>query len=67
MEEGEAPAIGLQPPVEVVPALNLVHGLVENDLLQQVGWRAPVHTDDLQEAGIEPRRQQVADVPIDGV
>ena len=33
---------------------------------QKVGRRAPVHANDLQEPGVEPRRQQVAKVPVDG-
>ena len=67
MEERKAPAVGLEPPAQVVPAANLVHRLVRDDLLQQVGRRAPIHADDLQEARVEPRRQQVAKVPVDGL
>ena len=67
MEDGKATAVCFQPLAEVVPALNLVHRLVKNDLLEQVSGRAPVHAHDLQEAGIEPGRKQVAEVPIDRV
>jgi hypothetical protein len=27
----------------------------------------PIHSDDLQEPGVEPRRQQVPEIPVDGV
>ena len=67
MEEGKAAAVALQPPPQVVPALNLVHRLVRDDLLQQVRGRVPIHAHDPQEAGVEPRRQQMAQVPVDGL
>ena len=54
VEKGKAAAVALQPPVEIVPALNLVHRLMKNDLLQQVGRSVPIHADDLQKAGVEP-------------
>jgi hypothetical protein len=59
MEEGKASAVGRQPPAQVVPPANFVHRLVHDDLLQQIGGRVPVDSSDLQEAGVEPRRQQV--------
>ena len=36
VKEREAAAIGLQPAAQVVPAVDLVHRLVADDLLQQL-------------------------------
>jgi hypothetical protein len=36
VEEGEAAAVGLQAAAQVVPAVDLVHRLVVDDLLQQL-------------------------------
>jgi hypothetical protein len=44
-----------------------VHRLVNDDLLKQVGRGVPIDANDLQEAGVEPRRQQMTEVPINGI
>ena len=62
VEEGEAAAVGLQAAAQVVPAVDGVHGLVVDDLFQQLGRRVPVDTAHLQEAGVEPRAEQVQQV-----
>ncbi len=65
VEEGEAAAVGLQPASQVVPAVDGVHRLVADDLFEQVRRRVPVDLLHAQEAGVEPRREQVQEVVLD--
>ena len=65
MEEGEAPPIRRQPPPQVGPAGDLVHRLVGDQLLQHRRGRLPVDAPQLQEAAVEPRPQQVAQVGVE--
>ena len=67
MEEGEAAAVvGIEPPAQVVPALDLVHRLVGDDLVEDGGGRVPVDAAQHQEAAVEPGGQQVAQVAVEG-
>ena len=66
MEEGEAAAVRLQAPPQVVPAVDRMHGLVLDDLLEQPRRRRPVDLLHLEEARVEPRGQQVQQVGLDG-
>ena len=67
MEEGKAaPVAGIEAAAQVVPALDLVHGLVVDDLLQDGRRRLPVDAAQHQEAAVEPRRQQMHQVAVDG-
>ena len=60
MEEGEAaPVGGIEAAAQVVPALDLVHRLVGDDLLQDRRRRLPVDAAQHQEAAVEPGLQQV--------
>ena len=54
MKEGEAAAVGLQPAAQVIPAVDLMDGLVMDDPLEEGGRRMPVDTRQLQEARVEP-------------
>ena len=65
MEEAEAaPVGGLHPAAQVVPALDLVHGLVADDPLQDVGRRRPVDPAQDQEAAVEPGIEEVDEVIV---
>ena len=55
MEEGEAAAVGREPPAQIVPAADFVHRLIGDDLLQHDSRAAPVDPLDRQEAAVEPR------------
>ena len=58
MEEGEAAPVGSAAPgAQIVPALDLVHGLVADDPLEDVGRRRPVDVAQHQEAAVEPRAE----------
>ena len=47
---------------QVVPAVDLVHRLVVDDLLEQLRRRIPVDPLQLEEARVEPARQQVLEI-----
>ena len=67
MEEGKAaPVRGIEAAAQVVPALDLVHGLVADDLLQDGRRRVPIDAAQDQEAAVEPGVEQAAQVGIDG-
>ena len=66
MEERKAaPVGGIEAAAQIVPALDLVHRLVGDDLLQDRRRRLPVDAAQHQEAAVEPRRQQMHQVAID--
>ena len=66
MEEAEAAAVGrLHAAAQIVPALDLVHGLVADDPLQHVGWARPVDRPQDEKAAVEPRAEQMREVVVD--
>ena len=65
MEKSIAAAVGLEPAAQVVPALDLVHGLVLDQLLQHQRGRAPVDALQDQESAIEPGTEQTGEVGFD--
>ena len=66
VEEGVAAPIGrIDAVAQVAPVVDLVHRLVLDDLLQDVGGRRPVDPAQHQEAAVEPRREQVDEVGVD--
>ena len=65
MEEREAATIGRQTAPQIIPALDLVHGLVSDQLLQHRGRRLPVDPTQLEEAAVEPRAEQMPEVGVE--
>src|SRR6267143_4690573 len=65
MEKRVAAAVGLEPAAQVVPALNLVHGFVLDQLLQDQGGSTPVDALQDQEAAVEPGAEQVGEIGLD--
>src|SRR5665213_2686536 len=62
MEEREAAAIGLQPILEVGPALDLVHRLVGDELFQQRCRRLPADLLQFEKADVKPVGQKLAQI-----
>ena len=66
VEEGEeTPVLGLDAPAQVVPVADRVHGLVADDLLEDVGRRRPADATQHEEAAVEPRAEQVPEVAVE--
>src|SRR5262245_48066549 len=66
MKERETAPVIRKTPVQVIPAANLVYGLVLNELFQNEGRGLPADAFEAQEASIEPRLQEMQYVGIDG-
>ena len=64
MEVGKQTPIRLKTAAQVGPAVDLVHGLVGDDLLEQASRRIPAQLFEPQKARIEPGRQEVMQVGI---
>jgi hypothetical protein len=65
MEEGEAAPVGRrQPSAQIVPAVDRVHRLVADDLLEDVRGRRPVDRSQHQEAAVEPGGEELREVAI---
>src|ERR1043166_1820096 len=55
MKGGKAAPVGwLQPPAQLLPSLDLMNGLVANDLLEHGGRGRPIDAANNQKAAIEP-------------
>jgi hypothetical protein len=65
VEEGEAAPVGLEPAAQLAPALDGVHRLVLDQLLQHERRGPPVDALEAQEAAVEPLAQQVQQVRVD--
>ena len=65
MKERIAAAIRFQTSPQVTPPLDLMHGFVLNQALEDDRRRLPVDPLQRQEAAIEPRSKQVGQVGID--
>ena len=67
VKEGEAAPIGrIEAAAQVVPALDLVHGLVADDLFEDRRRRIPVDAAQNEEAAVEPDVEQAPQVGVDG-
>ena len=64
VEEAVKAPVGIQPILEVVPALDGMDRLVDHDLFQHGGGRAPGDALQFQEADIEPGGQQALEVAL---
>ncbi len=62
MEEGKAAAIRLEPILEVGPAANLVHRLIDDQFFEQRRRRLPGDPAQLKKTDIEPMREQRLEV-----
>ncbi len=68
MEEGEAaPVRRLETVAQILPGADLVHGLVADDLLENIGGRRPIDRPQHQKARIEPGGEEMREVGIDAV
>src|SRR3546814_1630182 len=67
MEQRIAAAVGIQPVAHILPGGDLVHGFVGDQLLEQRGRRVPVDGAQVEEAGVEPRQQQLAQVVVEAL
>ena len=56
---------GSRRPLQIVPVADLVHRLVADDLLEDVGGRRPVDAPQHQEAAVEPRREEMHEIGVD--
>ena len=65
MEERVTPPIGLEPPPQIVPPLNLVDRLVLDQALEDDGRGPPVNPLPDQESAVEPRSEQARQVRVD--
>ena len=59
MEEGEAAAVVVEPVLGVIPADDVVHGLVFDQLFDQRGGRVPADGAQFQKTDVEPAGEQV--------
>ena len=67
MEEGvAAPVRRIDAAAQIVPVADRVHRLVADDLFQDVRRRRPVDPAQHQEAAVEPGREQMDEVGVDG-
>ena len=58
MKKGKAAAVGIEPVLQIGPAANLVHRLVDHQLLEQCGRRFPGDALQLEKADVEPVGEQ---------
>src|SRR5215471_10140807 len=66
MEKSVTAAIGLQPAAEVAPSMNLMDGLILDQLFQNGGGGVPVNFLEHEEAPIEPGGEQMSQIRRDG-
>ena len=67
MEKGKAaPVRRIDAAAQIVPVADFVHRLIADDLLQHDRRRRPVDPPQHQEAAIEPGREQMHEIVIDG-
>ena len=64
-ERVAAAVVGIDAPAQIVPVADFVHGLVADDLFQDRRRRGPVDPAQNQKAAVEPRPEQMGEVPID--
>ena len=64
-ERKAAPVGGLDAAAQLVPAVDLVHRLVGDDLFQHDGGGSPIHPLHHEESPVEPSNQQVAKIGLE--
>ena len=67
MEERIAAAVCFETPPQVVPALDLMHRLILDQLFQDDGRGPPVDATQHQEAAVKPRGEKVRKIGGDGL
>ena len=65
VEEAVAAAVAVEPVLDVGPALDVVHRLVLDQLLDQRGRRVPADAAQVQEGDVEPGGEQVFELGIE--
>src|SRR5206468_11356194 len=65
MKEAVTPAVRLQPAAQIVPSLNLVDGLVLDQLFEDRSRRAPVNLPQLEQPAVESGLEQSGEAGID--
>ncbi len=65
MEECEAAAVGRKTPPQIIPALDLMHRLVGNQLFQHRRRRLPVDPPQLEKAAVEPGGEEMLEIGIE--
>ena len=65
VEEAEAAPVGCKAAAQVIPALDLVDGLMGDQLLQHRGRRLPVYAPEFEKAAIEPGPEQMTQVGVE--
>ncbi len=60
-----APVSRVETATQVIPPLDLMHRFVSDDLVEDGRRRLPVDAAQHQEAAVEPRRQQMAQIAVD--
>src|SRR6185312_481662 len=65
VEIAEAAPISLEPVLEIGPAADLVHRLIDDELLEERSGRVPRDARQLEEADIEPAREQCLQVELE--
>ncbi len=61
-----APVRRIEAAAQIVPTLDLVHGLISDDLFEDRRRRLPVDPPENEEAAVEPDLQQILQIGIDG-
>ena len=68
MEEGEAaPVRRLETVAQILPGADLMHRLIADDLLENIGGRRPIDRPQHQKARIEPGGEEMGEVGIDAL
>ena len=66
MEEGVAAAVDrIDAAAQIVPVADLVHGLITDDLFEDVGRGRPVDPAQHEKPPVEPRREKMRDVAVE--
>src|ERR1700733_15005670 len=67
MEERIAAAVCFETPPQIVPALDLMDGLILDQFFQDDGRSAPVNATQRQKAAVKPRGEKVREIGRDGL
>ena len=60
-----AAVVRIEPASEIVPAFDLMHGFIRDDLFQDGGGARPGHSPKHKEAAVEPGAEKVNEIPFD--
>ncbi len=67
VKKSKTASIFLESATQIIPAIDLVHRLVCNQLLEHDGWGLPVDVPQLKKTLIEPGNEQVLQVGVNTV